>query len=202
MNRHVAAGVNNAVSADETRAERAAFRALFEAHFGALLAYARRRTDQLADAEDVVADSFTVVWRRWANLPRDESQHLPWLYGIARRVLANQRRGSARRVRLRGRLEVLPLRQGTSGSARLSSALEALARLRQDEREILRLFAWDGLSHADVAVALSITPNAAAIRLHRARRRLEAQLKGSTPGWTPPRWRGSARQSAPRENLQ
>ena len=188
--------------ADDPRAERATFAALFEAHFEALLAYARRRTDQLADAEDVVADSFTVVWRRWADLPRDESQHLPWLYGIARRVLANQRRGSARRVRLRERLNAVRLRQGTSGSARLSSALEALARLREDDQEILRLVAWEGVSHAEVAVALSITPNAAAIRVHRARRRLEAQLKGSTPGWTPHRWRGSARQSAPREDVQ
>jgi RNA polymerase sigma factor (sigma-70 family) len=190
------------VPSDETRAERAAFAALFEAHFDALLAYARRRTDQLADAEDVVADSFTVVWRRWADLPRDEPQHLPWLYGIARRVLANQRRGAARRDRLRERLRDLPHRQGTSGSARLSSALDALARLREDDQEVLRLVAWEGLPHAEVAVALSITPNAAAIRIHRARRRLEAQLKGSSTGWTPQRWRGSAKQSAPREDLQ
>lgn len=190
------------MSADETRAERAAFRALFEAHFAALLAYARRRTDQLADAEDVVADSFTVVWRRWADLPRDASQHLPWLYGIALRVLANQRRSSARRLRLTERLRFFARGDGTSPSDRLDSALDALARLRSDDQEILRLIAWEGLSHAEVAVALGITPNAAAIRAHRARRRLEAQLKDSRASWTPDGWKGSARQSAPPEDLQ
>ena len=189
--------------ADDGRtADRAAFAALFETHFDAVLAYARRRTDQLSDAEDVVADSFTVVWRRRADLPPDPSQHLPWLYGIARRVVANQRRGSARRIRLWERLKALPVGQGTAGSARLSSAVEALARLSDDDQEILRLVAWEDLSHAEVAVALGITTNAAAIRVHRARRRLEAQLKGSGPSWTPHRWKGSAKQSAPREDLQ
>ena len=189
--------------ADDGRtADRAAFAALFAAHFDALLAYARRRTDQLPDAEDVVADSFTVVWRRWADLPRDPSNHLPWLYGIARRVLANQRRGAARRLRLQERLRAFGRGQGSNGSARLNAALQALPRLRDDDQEILRLVAWEDLSHAEVAVALGITTNAAAIRLHRARRRLEAQLKASGPNWTPYKWKGSAKQPAPREDLQ
>ena len=188
--------------ADGPTAERAAFAALFEAHFAAVLAYARRRTDQLTDAEDVVAETFIVVWRRWADLPPEGSLHLPWLYGIARRVLANQRRGAARRLRLQERLRTLWRGQSSGGSARLSAALEALARLREDDQEILRLVAWEELSHAEVAVALAITPNAAAIRLHRARRRLEAQLKGSSATRTPRRWKGSAKPSAPREDLQ
>lgn len=188
--------------ADGRGEERAAFAALFEAHFEALLAYARRRTDQLSDAEDIVADSFTVVWRRRADLPADPSMQLPWLYGIARRLLANQRRGSARRLRLAERLKSLASGHGTTRSRRLDAVLDALARLRGDDQEILRLTAWEGLSHAEVAVALGITSNAAAIRLHRARRRLEAQLKDSPAGWTPKRWKGSARQSAPREDLQ
>ena len=166
------------------------------------MAHARRRTDQLADAEDVVADSFTAVWRRWADLPPDASQHLPWLYGIARRVLANQRRGFARRLRLTERLRFFARGDMTTPSDRLDSALDALARLRSDDQEILRLIAWEGLSHAEVAVALGITPNAAAIRAHRARRRLEALLKDSQATWTPNGWKGSARQSAPPEDLQ
>lgn len=167
-----------------------ALSALYEAHFDALLAYARRRTSQLSDAEDVVADTFAVVWRRIGDLPAAEAQRLPWLYGIARRVLANQRRGRRRRQHLfeclRAALHPARPRAG------VGDVLEALVTLPERDQEILRLVAWDGLSHAEVGVVLGISPNAAAIRLHRARQRLAAALKGSTSSWTLTRWKGSA----------
>ena len=56
-----------------------------------VLAYALRRTEQRTDAEDVVSSTFAVAWRRWADKPSPEFE-LPWLYAIAARVLANQRR--------------------------------------------------------------------------------------------------------------
>lgn len=189
------------MSRDQGQEQRAVFAALFEAHFDAVLAYARRRTAQLSDAEDVAAETFTIAWRRFGDRPQDEAHHLPWLYGIARRVLANQRRGSARRSRLRERLIGLVQRAPSTGSARLASAVDALPRLRTDDQEILRLVAWEGLSHLEAGVALGITPNAAAIRLHRARRRLANELKGSQPDRTPDRWKGSAKHPAPREDL-
>jgi RNA polymerase sigma-70 factor, ECF subfamily len=68
----------------------AEFRRLFSKHYRHVLAYALRRTEQRADAEDVVAGTFAVSWRRFRDAPAQELQ-LAWLYAIAARVLANQR---------------------------------------------------------------------------------------------------------------
>jgi RNA polymerase sigma-70 factor (ECF subfamily) len=168
---------------------RAIISALFEEHFDTLLAYARRRTTDMSDAEDIVADTFVVVWRRMADMPPIEAERLPWLYGIARRIIANQRRGAGRRHRLADRLKALffPRRQGSA----LASVLDALATLPGRDQEILRLVAWEGLSHAEVGLVLDISANAVAIRLLRARRRLEATMKGSRHSRTWSGWKGS-----------
>jgi RNA polymerase sigma factor (sigma-70 family) len=160
---------------------------LYERHQRAILAYTLRRTLSLADAEDAAAETFVIAWRRHEDRP---DAPLPWLYAIARRVLANQRRAGDRRARLLQRVRSqprdvpTPFATGTEGPA-----LAALRRLRPDDQEVLRLVAWEGLGHAEIAVVLGISVNAVAIRLHRARRRfVEAlewtTLKGSDEGRT------------------
>src|ERR1044072_5878697 len=62
-----------------------------------ILGYAMRRCSSPEDAADVVAETYVVAWRRIAELPRGEAGRL-WLYGVARRVLANHRRGERRRA--------------------------------------------------------------------------------------------------------
>jgi RNA polymerase sigma-70 factor (ECF subfamily) len=173
------------------------------------MAYARRRTAQLSDAEDVVAETFIVVWRRLDDLPEHEAERLPWLYGIARRVLANQRRGVARRGRLRDRIELVAASQALQTPSPLPAVLDAIGRLRETDQEILRLVAWEGLSHAEVGAALSISPNAAAIRLHRARGRLEREMrtpsveaKGLRRIRTWLGWKGSASSAHEREEAR
>jgi RNA polymerase sigma-70 factor, ECF subfamily len=165
-----------------------AFAALFEAHVDALLAYARRRTSQLSDAEDVVAETFTVAWRRRDAIPAQDGHDRAWLYGIARRVLANQRRAAARRGRLLDRLRTVVT--GPRSTAEPSDVLAALAQLSTADQELLRLVAWEGLTHAEVALVLGITTNAVAVRLHRARHRLGVAMKGSRPTRTSRGWRG------------
>jgi RNA polymerase sigma-70 factor (ECF subfamily) len=156
---------------------------LFEAHHRTVLAYAARRSPTLTDAEDVVAEVFLVAWRRLEAVP-DGDEALPWLLGVARRTIANQRRGLFRRRRLQERLETTverPLPAAPTGS---EPALEALSRLSRSDQELLRLVAWEELSHAEIAAILGISVNAVAIRLHRARARFEqALVKG------PSRWR-------------
>ncbi len=71
---------------------RVQFEQLYRQHAGAVLAYARRRTTQEA-ADDAVAEVFLIAWRRVDDVP---AEPLPWLLGVARRVLANQRRGERR----------------------------------------------------------------------------------------------------------
>jgi RNA polymerase sigma-70 factor (ECF subfamily) len=145
---------------------------LFSAHSVAVLAYASRRTANLADAEDIVAETFVVAWRRLADAPAEPRA---WLYGIARRVLANHRRAADRRTSLLRRLASFAARpQPTSPSE--VPAIEALANLSADDQEILRLVAWEELPHAQIAEVLGISVNAVAIRLHRARQRFAATL--------------------------
>jgi RNA polymerase sigma-70 factor (ECF subfamily) len=142
-----------------------------------LLGYALRRTADPDDAADVVAETFLIAWRRLGDVPSGDEARL-WLYGTARRVLANRDRGARRRDRLTERLRdelrrQLPAHQGREGGGAI---LEALAELREADRELLMLIGWEELTPTEAAQALGISPLAARTRLHRARRRLRARL--------------------------
>jgi RNA polymerase sigma-70 factor (ECF subfamily) len=158
--------------------DRAAFEALFRAHVGAVHAYALRRSDA-ATADDVVADTFLVAWRRLDRVPEDA---LPWLYAVARRCLANRLR-SGRRQQART-APAAPSAVSTADTyeqrARAREVLAALADLPAKEREALQLCAWEGLAPADAARVVGCTAAAFRVRLHRARRRLTARLDGAT----------------------
>jgi len=172
----------------QARPDRATFERLYAAHERMLLAFCLRRTAEAADAEEAAAETFVVAWRRLADSPAEEHR-LAWLYAIARRVLANQRRGSDRRVRLLDRLRSQSALTPASVSG--GPAIEGLSRLRPDDQELLRLVAWEELSHAEISVVLGISPNAVAIRLHRARARFAAEIaKGSRPVRTSSRVQG------------
>jgi RNA polymerase sigma-70 factor (ECF subfamily) len=152
--------------------------ALWNAHYGSVLAYARRRAPAEM-ATEVASAVFTVLWRRIDD-PLDDP--LPWLLAVARRELANQRRGEARRrrlslrVRRSSRADASSVPDPAVGAVEGSLARAALARLRPEDREVLMLVAWEGLDPARAAAVLGITPSAFAVRLHRARRRLESHL--------------------------
>ena len=153
----------------------ARFDLLFTEYQRAVLAYAMRRSQDLADAEDVAAETFIIAWRKIDSVPATEP--LPWLYAVARRVLSNQRRGNGRRERLAALLRVedvaTPL---LAGEDQDGPSFVALASLSAADQEILRLVAWEELGNQQIAAVLGITPNAVAIRLHRARSRFEAAL--------------------------
>lgn len=162
---------------DQTQPSRLArFDKLFTENQRAVLAYAMRRTQSAADAEDVAAETFTICWRRFEAVPLDEP--LPWLYAVARRVLANQRRGRSRRERLLSALRSpdvpTPVKLGDDLD---TPAFRALASLPAADQELLRLVAWEELGNGQIARVLGITPNAVAIRLHRARARFAQALK-------------------------
>lgn len=173
--------------ADSGRHQR--FTALFNAHYADVLAYARRRARGDADAEDVANETFSVAWRRFDDVHPEVP--LAWLYGIARRVLANRRRAEARRRDLLQRIAstlhpVLDVGSPDPTVTRLG-VLAALSRLSPSDQELLRLVAWEGLGNAEIAVVVGASPNAVAVRLHRARRRLAQFLAdpvkdGGNPG--------------------
>jgi enoyl-CoA hydratase len=161
-------------------AARRRFEAVFEANASLVLAYALRRTATPADAADVVSDTMLVAWRRIDDVPPGDQTRL-WLYGVARRVLSNHRRGVRRRQRLGDRLRDVLVRDPSIGVDRAGFAdVEfALERLPADDREVLRLTAWEGLNGNEVAIVLQISPNAARVRIHRARKRLRDVLHGT-----------------------
>jgi len=136
-----------------------------------------RRTDP-ATADDVLSETLLVCWRCLDELP---AEPLPWAYGVARNCLANAQRGHRRQERVAARIAVVdppPETAAGPGTGVGDGALEeALASLRPEEAELLRLWAWEQLTPAEIAAVLEITPNAASIRLHRAREKLRDQLR-------------------------
>jgi RNA polymerase sigma-70 factor (ECF subfamily) len=168
---------------ERTEAEQR-FRTLFEQSSRPLLSYALRRVRQPADASDVVAETFVVAWRRIDEVPSGDDARF-WLFGVARRLLANQQRGELRRSNLAGRLSHLlhaHVVVDQTGPADTRQVVEtAMSRLDPDDRELLRLASWEGLSAAEIAVAFSIPPATARTRLHRARGRFRVQIEAL--GW-------------------
>jgi RNA polymerase sigma factor (sigma-70 family) len=152
---------------------------LYRADARHVLAYALRRTDA-ATADDVVSEVFLIVERRLADVPVEAR---PWLYGVARRVLANQRRSDSRRAALQAALGVLARDPATVPAPEFEAntpLLAAIAALRPDDREVLKLTAWEGLDARDAATVLGCSPAAFYTRLHRARTRLQAELRRQT----------------------
>jgi RNA polymerase sigma-70 factor (ECF subfamily) len=159
------------------------FNRLYRVHGRAVLAYALRRVEQREDAADVVAETFLVAWRRLGEVPSGDGARL-WLYGVARRVIANLRRSERRRTRLGQRLaETLRTELATHPAPRggAAEALRAMAELGEEDRELLLLVSWEGLSPGEAAKVLEISSLAARSRLHRARRRLRAAMADHEP---------------------
>jgi RNA polymerase sigma-70 factor (ECF subfamily) len=151
---------------------------LYRRHHGAVLRYVRRRL-VTADAEDVVGEVFAVAWRRRRDMP-GEAARLPWLYSTAYRVLANEYRRARRVHALAERLESRDRPgDGADLAERVSQVVDlarAFDQMTEDDKELLRLVAWEHLDTADVALVVRCSRPAAAMRIARARRRLRAQL--------------------------
>jgi RNA polymerase sigma-70 factor (ECF subfamily) len=146
---------------------------LYERHAAAVHRYASRRSDP-DTADEVTAQVFLVAWRRRSGVPEDA---LPWLYGVARRVLADQRRGASRRLRLRDRLRGASLEHAPALELPDRGLASALRHLSESDREVLLLRYWEELAPAQVARVMGCSRAAATVRLHRARTRLRTALE-------------------------
>jgi RNA polymerase sigma-70 factor (ECF subfamily) len=156
------------------------FERLFEQHFDHVAAYLLSRADRDA-AADAIAATFEVAWRRIADVPAHE---LPWLLGVARRVLANARRSHARQAALLERMaSAARSAAGAEEDAAVAVGLAAaIAQLTSSQQEALLLTAWDGLSEREAALALGCSRAAFASRLHRARARVRAAMDAACEG--------------------
>jgi RNA polymerase sigma-70 factor (ECF subfamily) len=154
----------------------ARFRVLYAEHGQALLAYLLRRTSNPSDAADLLADVFVIVWRRIDDIPAGGGAR-PWLYGVARRTLANHRRGTVRRQAL---AETLAARLETATvpdpPLRDSGLFEALRSLGERDREIVCLTAWEQLTPKEIGRVLGMNPATVRVQLHRARAKLADEV--------------------------
>ncbi len=147
---------------------------LFREHHPAVRAYTRRRVPREA-VDDIVSETFLVVWRRLDDVP---ASPLPWLLTVARNVAGTDRRGAARRHRLWLKAQSGHVEGFDPGEPEIADGRvrDVLARLNERDREALTLVAWDGLTPAQAAAVLGEPSVRFRQRLHRARRRLRAQL--------------------------
>jgi RNA polymerase sigma-70 factor, ECF subfamily len=152
--------------------DEAAFRSVYEECYPRVLAYAASVVGREA-GEDVAGDAFLVAWRKWADLP---DPPLPYLLGIARNLIREFRRRSGRQYELAaaaGRRLSAGADDPADDVAERITVLRALATLPDADRELLTLIAWQGLTNAQAAQVLGCSTATLAVRLHRARRRLE-----------------------------
>ena len=171
--------MNNDVNGRES-----AFNALYDAHYAAVRAYAWRRDPAIAD--DIVAETFLVAWRRLDDIPAQAS--LPWLLGVARNSLANMRRGERRRrERELSEAAMWSADESVDSGAFVHEPLDeggarvwqTLQRLPEGDREVLSLVAWEDLDRAAIADVMGCSKANVALRLHRARRRFQALFDGA-----------------------
>lgn len=168
--------MGHAAEADDRRR----FVCLFEAHRLHVLAYCVRRTNR-ADAADACSETFLVAWRRLDDVPA-EPDALPFLYGIANKVLGNHFRSRQRRSRLEAKLRELGMTDSVDAgvvvlqSARDREVVAAIRRLKPVDREILMLSAWEDLPRSVIAEMMGMTKAAVDQRIHRSYARLGRTL--------------------------
>lgn len=157
----------------------------YREHIGAVQGFVARRVVSPEDAADLTAEVFLAAMRASAGYRGDGAAPRAWLYGIARRVVANHHRRASRAMRAAGRIDARDLLDGDATEqivARIDSersareAYRALAELPERQRAVVELVAVDGLSLTEAALALGITPGNARVRYHRARQRLALTL--------------------------
>jgi len=157
------------------REKRDRFDAVYALVCDPLYRYLARRSSAEA-VDDLFVEVLMVLWRRIGIVP--EGGEVPWTLAVARRTLANHRRANSRFARLLAKLALYtpgvdPGPEPSGGDPNLE---QALLRLREADREVLRLFAWEQLTSQEMAVVLGINANAAGVRLHRAKERLRIEL--------------------------
>ncbi|MHB1210394.1 MAG: RNA polymerase sigma factor [Acidimicrobiales bacterium] len=155
------------------------FRLLYERNYAPVSAYVRRRVRRkYGSDEDIVAEVFIVAWRRLLDVP-EQTKELPWLYGVARILVANHFRSVQRSTALTNRLmlEESLVVDSSTGSSELEIRVQRVVDQLPDlDREIFRLIHWEELSHEEVGLSVGITAKAVERRVARARTKVRDYL--------------------------
>lgn len=162
------------------------FTSIYTAYYPDVVRYARRRLADVDASAELAQEVFEVAWRRRVEVPVNSR---PWLYGVARRLLANRWRDRRTHPPMHSLATAAPIHATgevePDSVAAIADLRAALDQLRETDREILCLIGWEELSIAEAAAVLGCTHTAAKVRLHRARRRLAAALAAPVPTTLP-----------------
>jgi RNA polymerase sigma factor (sigma-70 family) len=149
-----------------------AFIAIHKDSYPSIYRFIRRRVESADTAEEIAADVFRVVWQKWTD---DSRTDLPHLLAVARNLVGNAYRSRDRRHALQEKLRTKAV-QRFGGDSENVAVQDALARLREQDREVLQLSYWEGLSTAEIAGVMQCSESAAKVRLHRARIAFRKQM--------------------------
>lgn len=155
------------------------FRHVYDELYDDLWRYVRRRSADDEAAADVLSEAMLVAWNRLDDLPPGDRTR-PWMFGVARNLLRSGRRQRQRSVELAERLRRELATRPDSHDLRVTDLevlVTALGDLKERDREVILLVAWDGLPHHEIAEILGCSENAVAVRLHRARQRLSSLME-------------------------
>lgn len=156
---------------------------LFDEHAQVIFEYASRRVGG-AVAREVVSDVFLIALQRLNSFDPSMGSERGWLFGIANNVLRHHRRSEVRRIRAYARSHVTAVApDGTASSDARMDASAAVRRLAVvisdldgDDRDLLAMYAWQGLSYQEIADVLRVPIGTVRSRLHRLRVRLAEHL--------------------------
>ncbi|WBB67081.1 sigma-70 family RNA polymerase sigma factor [Micromonospora sp. WMMD812] len=163
----------------------AALEVFYRRHVEAVGRFVARRVDDPHLAADLTADVFLAVIESAAGYRPDRGSQIGWLFGVARNVIADERRRAAQRLRVTGRMagrrdldadDIARIEERIDAESAARRTYRALRELPEDTRALVELVAVDGLAVAEAATALGMSPVAARVRLHRARRTVRAVL--------------------------
>lgn len=149
-----------------------AFIALHRDNYPRVYSYIQRRINDPELAQELAADVFRVVWQK---LPAAESVDIAWLLTTARNLVGNAYRARDRQQALQEKLRFVITTTSGGGDDNVA-VQEAMAAVREKDRDILQLAYWDGLSMAEIARVLQCSESAAKVRLHRARTAFKRRL--------------------------
>ncbi|MGO4588178.1 RNA polymerase sigma factor [Paenarthrobacter sp. 2TAF44] len=149
-----------------------AFIAIHKNSYPSVFRFVRRRVESAEIAEEIAADVFRVLWQKWDD---DSQPDIPYLLAVARNLVGNAYRSRDRQEALQEKLRTTAVER-FGGDSENVVVQDAMARLRDQDRDILQLAYWDGLGCAEIARVLNCSESAAKVRLHRARGAFRKQM--------------------------
>jgi RNA polymerase sigma-70 factor (ECF subfamily) len=145
-----------------------------------LVLYARQLTSSASDADDVVQMAFVRWWRRF---PEGDTENVPLLYAAVRTIALDLRRSDTRRTKrelvseITLKSEDAPIFDPLPETKEIAAiVMDALSKLPEEQREVVTLKLWGGLTFQEIATAMGISINTVSGRYRYALNALQKQL--------------------------